>query len=83
MPVRKSGGCMTKQSHSSTPLGSIKCPECGKKIELEKSMLGGKRTAWHKPPKGSKAATFAGGNCLGSGTVLVSIDVSDIFGRAG
>ena len=50
--------------------GTMKCPNCGKRIGLEKSMLGGKRTAWHKPPKSSKATTFAEGHCLFSGQVL-------------
>lgn len=55
---------------SNTPPRAVMiCPDCGKTIRTSKSMLGGTLAAWHKPPRGSKARTFAKGQCIGSGTV--------------
>jgi hypothetical protein len=44
----------------------MNCPTCGRRVKLERSLLGGKRIPWHKPKRGAPAsAAYPAG--MGSG----------------
>lgn len=48
---------------------SMKCPYCGKRVKLSRSMLGGGLTEWHRPKVRGTPTIGKSGHCLGSGNV--------------